>query len=297
MKREKPFEASLRADLLAAGLTRSQLDEGASHRRVARGLWVPSDQPDGLWERCKALRLILPEDAVFSHYTAAALHKVVVPDEPLIHVCTQGPIEPRIGNVVGHRILTFGERDVELRHGLPVTTPARTYLDLASRLDLTALLIAGDGLARLDPRGVDGLRAVVNEGTGRRGVRLARAGLPLLDPASKSPNETRLRYMCVVQGGLPRPVCNAPVFDAAGDWLAEIDIQWPDVRFGLEYEGDHHRQRRQWEMDIRRDENVQLIDWLVLKVTSTDIFARPAATLERIKDGYARQRRRHGRRR
>jgi hypothetical protein len=299
MKRDdsSEFIALTSAEALASGLTHSQLYEGNTYRRVARNLWVPPDQADGVWERCRALRLILPDDAVFSHYTAAALHRVVVPDDPLIHVCTQQPVEPRIGNVVGHRILTFRETDVQYVYGLPVTTPARTYVDLAARLDLLSLVIAGDGLARLDPKGVEGIELVVGEGIGRRGVRLARAGLALIDPASKSPAETRLRFLVVAQGGLPKPVLNAPVCDEAGEWIAEIDIQWPTILFCLEYEGERHREQRQFEMDIRRDENVRYNDWLVLKVTRSDLFHRPAATLARIKEGYDRQLRLHRRRR
>ncbi len=290
------FQAYTRAQALGSGLTRSQLDEGRTMRRIARNLHVPADQPDGLWERCRALRLVLPGDAVFSHYTAAALLRVPVPDEPLIHVCTAQAVEPRIGGVVAHRIRTLPETDVQSHYGLPITTPGRTFLDLAGRLDFLSLLIAGDPLARLDPRGVCGLAEAVARGTGRRGVRLARAALPLLDPASKSPAETKLRFLVVVTGGLPKPVCNAPVYDDGGEWLAEIDIQWPDILFGLEYEGAHHREQRQWELDIKRDENVRDIDWVVMKVTATDLYQRSAATLERIKDGYARQLKRHRRR-
>lgn len=290
------FTALRSAEALADGVTYSQLYEGDTYRRLARDLYVPSDQPDGLRERCRAMRLILPSDAVFSHYTAASLYRVAVPEEPLIHVCTAQPVEPRIGGVVGHRIQTLRETDVEYVAGLPVTTPARTYLDLANRLDMLSLMVAGDGLSRRDPKGVAGLEAVVEQGKARRGVRLARAVLPLLNPASKSPPETRLRYLVVVKGGLPNPVVNHPVHDEAGEWIAEIDLQWPPIRFGVEYEGEHHnREARQWAMDIRRDENVMLNDWLVLKVTKVDLFSRPDATLARIKEGYTRQLRRYRR--
>lgn len=264
-------------------MNRRQLEDRARHRRVARGLWVPRDRPGNIWDRCCAIRPALPADAVFSHYTAAALLHVTVPDEPLIHICTMQPIEPRITGVVGHRILTMGEADRWVVRGLPTTSAGRTYLDLANRLDLVSLVIAGDGLSARDPDGVDGLARAVAAGTGRRGVKLARVGLPLLNPASKSPMESRLRFL-VVTDGLGNPLVCQPASDAAGEWIAEPDLQWPEFKVAVEYEGEHHREKRQWELDIRRDENLHANGWILIKVTATDLLVRPAATLQRIRD-------------
>ena len=91
---------------------------------------------DDVLTPCADLRAALPADAVFSHSTAAALFRAPVPDDPQIHVCTAGPIEPRIRGVVGHRIQCIGE--IHSHYGLRVTTPGRTFLDLAGCLDLVS---------------------------------------------------------------------------------------------------------------------------------------------------------------
>ncbi|WP_156869789.1 hypothetical protein [Sporichthya polymorpha] len=281
---EAPVEAVRRNDALGAGMKRRQLEDRRRHRRVARGLWVPADVPDNLWQRCGALRAGLPRDAVFSHYTAASLYRVTVPDEPLIHVCTMQPVEPRIGGVVAHRILTLGDGDSCWLRGLRVTTPGRTFLDLAARLDLLSLVIAGDGLAARAENGVSDLRVTVEAGVGRRGVKLARTALPLLDPASKSPMESRLRFL-VVTALLGPVLVNKPVFDDAGEMFAEPDLQFADFKIAIEYEGDHHHlDEGQWRRDIKRDELYRVHGWILIKVTKMDLLVRPATVIERIRD-------------
>lgn len=274
--------AKLYSELRDEGVTRGRMANRRRYRRVARKLYVEPDQPDNLVERCLALSRILPPDAVFSHYTAAALWKAIVPDEPQIHICTESPIEPRIKGVVGHRIQTIGE--VQILHGLRVTTPGRTYLDLSGCLDLLSFLIAADGLAHRDPRGVEGLRTAVRAGSGRRGIKQARLVLPLINPAARSAPETRLRFL-VVTDGLGVPLVNQPVHDAAGEWLCEPDLQFPEFKVAIEYEGEHHqRDPKQWQRDIRRDELLHANGWILIKVTARDLFNQPAITLSRIRD-------------
>lgn len=274
--------ARLHSELRDAGVTRGRMANRRRFRHVARTLYDDADQPTNLLERCRALSRILPEDAVFSHYTAAALRGVVVPDEPQVHICTESPIEPRIRGVVGHRIQAIGE--TEVFRGVRLTTPGRTYLDLAARLDQISLLMAGDGLARRDRRGVNGLHAAVLTGSGRRGVKQARLVLPLIDPAAKSAPESRLRFLVITEG-LGVPLVNKPLYDAAGEWIAEPDLQFPEFKVAIEYEGDHHRRDpEQWQRDIRRDELMRANGWILIKVTAKDLFTQPAITLGRIRD-------------
>lgn len=274
--------AARRATILRSGVTRRQLDRGRPYRRVAHDLYVPSAEADTLKARCRAFQLLLPDDAVFSHYTAAQLYGVPVPDEPLIHVCTESPIEPRTSGVVGHRIKCIGEA-VEI-DGLRVATPARTFLDLAARLDLSGLVVAGDGLARR--ASLPALHAAVSRGTGRRGVKLARRALPLLDPASRSAGESRLRFLIVISG-VPKPLCNQPIYDELGEWIAEADFQYPKPKLAIEYHGDQHRERRQWERDIQREEAMQAAGWMVLRATSMDLHKRPTEFVGRLRAALA----------
>lgn len=117
-----------------------------------------------------------------------------------------------------------------------------------------------------------------------RGAALARAVVPLLEPPTESPMESRLRLI-LLDGGLPRPLANHDVFDAGGQWIAKPDLQYVTQRVAIEYEGEHHLiDPRQWNDDIRRDEGLHNAGWRLVKVTKIDVLRRPHATVARIAD-------------
>ncbi len=72
------------------------------------------------------------------------------------------------------------------------------------------------------------------------GVPMLREALPWVDENSWSPQETRMRWVWQVEAGLPRPLCNQPIFDRTGRHLATPDLL--DLESGLvgEYDGEAH---------------------------------------------------------
>jgi hypothetical protein len=281
----RPGGAFPSTDRVRLGITRGVL-QGPRYRTVHRGVHVGRDEQLELEDRCRALGLILGPDAVFSHHTAAALHGAPVPDEPLLHISTTATVEPRIDGVVAHRL-----RDVGPTHtlsGLRLTSPARTFVDLAAFLDLTNLVCTGDVLAVRETAGVASLRRQILLGGGRRGIRLARRAIELINPRSKSYMESKLRLMLVL-AGLPEPDVNKDVYDARGKKVACPDLSWRPVLLGLQYEGNHHRiDARQWHRDIGRDEDMVELGWTILRITADDVNVTPAATIVRIRRAYDR---------
>jgi hypothetical protein len=92
------------------------------------------------------------------------------------------------------------DEDLTAKHGLVLTTPARTWRDLAGVLDLPSLVAAGDSVLRAGTS-VEELTAVINRTTRCRHVRAARIALALLDGRSRSRPESHLR----VAVSAPRP--------------------------------------------------------------------------------------------
>ena len=108
-----------------------------------------------------------------------------------------------------------------------------------------------------------------------------RAAIPLLEPRTDSPMETRLRLL-IVRAGLPRPVANLDVV-VDGGWLARPDLSYPALMIAIEYDGDHHRtDRRQWQRDIGRRRGLEDAGWLLVIVTADDVLRRPHEIVARI---------------
>jgi very-short-patch-repair endonuclease len=112
-----------------------------------------------------------------------------------------------------------------------------------------------------------------------------RAVLDLVDPGAESPRETALRLL-LIRHGYPRPRTQIRVHNEYGALIAELDMGWEDIKLAVEYDGDHHRtDRRQFNRDIRRMEDLREAGWIVVRVTAQDteavILRRVAAAIAR----------------
>jgi hypothetical protein len=226
--------------------------------------------------------LVLPDDARFSHDTAARLHSVPVPGRaghlPL-HVTSTAP-GPRIDGVVAHRCGPDQETVTAL--GVPASSPASTWGELSERYDVDDLVVAGDHLLRRRLASRLALEGIVHRRARRRGVRRLVQALPLLDGGADSPMETRLRLL-LLRGGLPAPAVNRDVVED-GAWLARPDLSYPQQRIAIEYEGDHHRtDRRRWKSDKARRRLLEDHGWLVIEVIDDDVYKTPELTVARVR--------------
>ncbi len=77
--------------------------------------------------------------AVLSHYSAAVVWRLVEWDGRLVEVTIPGTAPREHRGLYAHRSLRLGDPDIHHRHGIPVTSPARTLVDLAGRLGFVPL--------------------------------------------------------------------------------------------------------------------------------------------------------------
>ena len=248
--------------------------------RVSHGLWRPSDSVADLVGRCAALLNVLPSRTVVAGLAAARLHGLWLPrgDERVIDVITPG--NPRRPRDIGHsrraelraRRRALRDDEVDLVMGVPVTTAARTWCDLAELLSPADLVAAGDcalrGLATIAQ-----LETSVANSTYRRGVRRARTALPLLDERSMSRPESHLRY-ALVAAGLPYPEVNTPVY-VDGEWVGVPDLHYAGARLALEYQGEDHAELKRMRGDITRELDFDWRGWKVLAFGPREVFGRP----------------------
>lgn len=162
------------------------------------------------------------------------------------------------------------EDELDIVDGIPVTTPARTTLDLACWHPTAQAVAAIDALARATEVKMPDVEALAERIPGRRGIRRARVVLGLVDGGAQSPQETWLRLL-LVSAGLPRPQTQIPIRDELGQTVAYLDMGWEDVKVAVEYDGEQHRNdRRQYTWDIRRREMLDRYGWIVVHVVAGD---------------------------
>jgi len=258
-----------RADLLASGLTRSQID-GKGFFAVAHGVHVPSSVRDCLEVRCDALQLVIP-DPTFSHRTAVLLYRQwLLRARRLVDVTVEAPQNPpRRQGVQGYqRQLPPGH--VRLLRGRRVTSPARTWLDIAAQVPLTELIVVGDSMLNSGAVTLEELEAMIDFFAGRRGVEEARRALPRLEPRSKSAGESQTRIR-IEDEGMPRPLSNVDVFDESIGFIGCPDLLLEEAKIAIQYEGARHREEKQFETDAVRDQLMIRMGYVVLRATKRDL--------------------------
>jgi hypothetical protein len=179
----------------------------------------------------------------------------------------------------------FGEDEIQISTGMPVTTTARTALDLACRYPVGKAVAAIDALARATDLKVADVETLVDRYRGRRGIRRARIALSLVDPGAESPRETWLRLL-LIRAGFPAPQTQIPVYDEYCQLVAVLDMGWEHLKLAVEYDGDHHwTNRRQFNKDVRRVEALTDLGWIGVRVTAEDteggVIARVSAAWNR----------------
>jgi hypothetical protein len=276
----EPFIGS---EAVAAGVaSHSQLRR--RYTRVFRDVYVSEGTELTTAVRARAAWLWSRRRGIIAGFSAAALYgsKWVDATRPVDIIHDNRHPQPGL-QVWGDRVES-DERD--LIDGVPVTTVARTALDLACWHPTTTAVAAIDALARASEFKMADVELLASRYRGRRGVERARVALDLVDPGAQSPKETWLRLV-LVHAGLPRPQTQILVLDEFGSVLAYLDMGWEDLKIAVEYDGDHHRvDRSQYSWDIRRLERLQRLGWIVLRVVAGD---RPADIVRRVDAARARR--------
>jgi hypothetical protein len=245
-----------------AGATRRQIEQDGV--RLGHGLYLSRAAEPDLATRCLAWLRVFPPSAVFGHGTAAGLMAAPLGRPPAVHVIVPAgtPVPHRRGLVTHER--TLDPEDVVALHGLPVTSGAQTFLDLAATLPAGELVAVGDALLRTGHLTADALGRRLARAGRVRGVVRARECAPVLDGAAMSRPESLLRYW-LTASPLPTPETQVPVEDADGRIVAHGDLGYRRWRVLLEYEGRHHAVGDQFDRDVDRYSLMATGGWLTLR--------------------------------
>ena len=254
---------------LTEDMLRRRLEAGRLYRRE-RGVYslTPSVTGKG---RLMAAVLGCGPDAVLSHNAAAGIWDIGPWPTGTIHL-TAPSMHTRGTGVVLHRARV--ERVV--RDAFPVTTVARTLVDLASVLGVQRLETAFERAERL--RLLDS-ESVGKEAKGRRGARKVRAILSSLTvpEPTRSRFEERLRELCK-RHNLPLPAQNVSV---AGE---DVDAYWQGSNLVVELDSwEFHKTRRAFERDRQKAAVLQRAGIRVLRFTWNQLACDDAAVAVTIR--------------
>lgn len=303
------------------GVTKHQLATAVAHGHLTRSRWgqylVRSDFENLADARDRHLVLChaavqVAGDAVISHESAAVLHRLAagrgragVPPGEQILLTISGAHRSSGSNysVCGSQLLP---RDIVFVEGVPVTSVARTAVDLARKHRLPDALIVMDAAARrlisdsvsseadgIDLRGavhdeqlaqaaVAQLHKSVLQMRGWKGVGYARAAIELANPAAESPLESLSRFNAY-QYGIPAALIGWPVFGESGRryWA---DFLWKDQlvigeadgksKYGLNADALFNEKER--EDDLRR------AGFAVVRWSWDDAVVNPTKMIRRL---------------
>jgi very-short-patch-repair endonuclease len=150
--------------------------------------------------------------------------------------------------------------------GIPITTVARTLLDVAGeqRGRFVQRAVHEAEVQRL--LDVEAVLATIDRNPGRRGTRLLRQalGVSAADPTN-SRFTAAFRRLCA-RHGLPAPRTNVQL--DIGERLAECDAVFDDARVIVELDGERvHNTRQKFHTDRRRDTALAARGWIVIRLT------------------------------
>jgi very-short-patch-repair endonuclease len=185
-----------------------------------------------------------------------------------------------LGGIRWHRARRLHPRDVTTIGVIPVTTPARTLLDLAEVLHPRRLHDALEQALRIDAFDLLAIRATIDHNPGRHGIRPLTetiARLPDVAPALWSDLEVDLAGL-LRASDLPQPSTGVVVEGEVVDFL------WPGPRVIVETDGrPYHRLAADRLADARRDRKLALAGYTVMRVPDAELNADPERVLADIR--------------
>jgi very-short-patch-repair endonuclease len=187
--------------------------------------------------------------------------------------------------IVVHRVESLDPADVCVRDRIPVTSPARTLIDLAAVASPRALAELVEEAVRLELVDRKSLGAALERHRGRRGVaRLWAIAMRMDASAARTRSRLEALYLLLCrERGLPAPLINETV---AG---MEVDAVFPEQRVAVELDSyGYHGAWSSRQRDHRRAARLSAagyellrFDWEQVTSDPDGVHAATAAALRR----------------
>jgi very-short-patch-repair endonuclease len=222
--------------------------------------WIPIEG------RMTAAILHAGEGSVLSHATAAWWWGLIDQEPDVIDISTP----TRARSTDGVRVHHPRHVDATTHRRFPITTAARTLVDLAAQSSVSAVRRA---LAEAEYKGLLELHELEPYlFRGRPGAKRLRQALARHQrklALTRSELERRFLALCE-RAGIPLPEVNAPVS------RMRIDMVWHEQRIAVELDGyTGHHTPAQLERDRRRELHARMQGYIVIRYTWSQVVDEP----------------------
>jgi hypothetical protein len=276
-----PFRGS--AAVAAGVVTRGAL-YGPGYRRLHPGIHIAEGGALDLLTWSRAAHELVAPCGVLAGYSAAELHGASCAPEgaPAEVLLLDGYRRGAGPMLVVHRD-TVGAHEISRIDGLRLTSSERTAADLARWAPtLTEAVVVVDALCHTC--GLDPAMIIRSVPPGARGAaRLPRVAA-LADPLAESPMESRIR-LAIVLAGLPVPVSQYPVVIGGRRFL--LDLAYPEMQLGIEYNGAEHLRPDRALRDLEREQLLVREGWRILRFRAVTALHHPRTIAARVRSALS----------
>ena len=268
-----------------AGLGRQRL-RGNDLVHPFQGVYAVDRGELSVDDLCRILQTRLPGDAFFSSATAAMIMHIPLPlkleRSRELHVTVPAPRTAPTGKGIRGHSVRVDPADVRVWGGLRISSPERTWCEIARELTLPELVAAGDYLIRwsMPLTTAQQLADAVGRFASKAGKPRMLEALPLLHDRSESPKESELRVI-FVRAGLTGMEINLPIVTTDG-FRYRADIAFPHRKTLVEYQSRFHDPSTNFRADMTRISRLEADGWVVIQVNNDDL-ADPEELVRRVK--------------
>jgi len=262
------------------GYSRSAIAEATERgrlHRLYRGVYAVGHANISPQGECLAAVLACGRGALLSHLSAAWLWGISRFGPAPFAVTTPVPRKPR-PPIRLHHSRAIAVEDRALREVVPVTSVARTLLDLAATARPSRLARFLERSEELKLFDLGPVESVLERNAGHHGAGRLRRAIALYKPPPFTRSGLERRFLDLVsEAGLPRPVSGYPELGF------ELDVYWPEHRFAVELDVfETHGTREAFERDRLRQEDLKLAGIEMTRITGPRLDREPAEVIERV---------------
>jgi hypothetical protein len=241
------------------------------------------------------------DDSVVSHESAALMHGMDLLGDPPgtspgLRVSLVVPPGKRTGrhkaaDVSVHVAEVPARHREDLFFGVPVTTAARTAIDIARTSTFMQGVVAADSALRVRCATTKAIDRVLTDCPRWPGMQQARKVAGFATNMSESVLESCARVV-FYEHGLPAPILQVAIRSDSGTVLARPDFCWPECGTLADADGmakfDGEQGKKAMAKHLKRDSLLQELGWEDVHFTWADLFGEPERVVGRIRASFAR---------